>query len=395
MRVMDVIKTEAALDAEPVMIGGSIAALGVDDLFVLDLIGDLTADAAERAQRVDLPVGIGDPGLVLIEHHRRHQRAGRTGLHAFAAGDAGRFAHRIVEIEHDLGRVTAIGHADHVIDLDFAAGAHAQAALDAGIEIDAHRRMAGIAMPALGGGETAFGYFDLFGPVPEFRIGIVGRCARGLRRDRAWAGRFDLHADAWRALAGSRQHPLALDFDHAGAAIAVGPVVRLRRIAQMRNFAPLAFCNLPDGLAVDGLDLLAVKLELYFCHSAASFGMNSSGKYLMTVVSGFEAAWPRPQIDASRIAWLNSSSNSRSQTGFSISSAAFWVPTRQGVHWPQLSSSKKRIRFSAAPFTLSWSDRMMTAAEPMKQPYFSSVPKSSGILSIDAGRMPPEAPPGR
>src|SRR5260370_23943104 len=163
----------------------------------------------------------------------------------------------------------------------------------------------------------------------------------------------------------------------------------------MRDFAALAFGHLPDGLAIDGLDLLAVEFELDLGHSAAAFGRNSSGKYLMTDVSGFEAACPRPQIDASRIAWLSSSSNSRSHTGFSISSAAFWVPTRQGVHWPQLSSSKKRIRFSAAPFTLSCSDRMMIAAEPMKQPYFSSVPKSSGILSIDAGRMPPDAPPGR
>ena len=80
---------------------------------------------------------------------------------------------------------------------------------------------------------------------------------------------------------------------------------------------------------------------------------NSSGKYLITEVSGFEAAWPSPQIEASRIAWLNSSSNSRFHTGRSISIAAFWVPTRHGVHWPQLSSSKKRIRLSAAPFTLS------------------------------------------
>src|SRR6202023_2131116 len=142
-------------------------------------------------------------------------------------------------------------------------------------------------------------------------------------------------------------------------------------------------------------DLLAVEFELDFCHSAASFGMNSSGKYLMTEVSGLEAAWPRPQIDASRIAWPNSSSSSRFQTGFSIKSAAFWVPTRHGVHWPQLSSSKKRIRLSAAPFTLSCSERMMTAAEPMKHPYFSSVPKSSGMLSIEAGKMPPEAPPGK
>src|ERR1700674_3796917 len=166
-------------------------------------------------------------------------------------------------------------------------------------------------------------------------------------------------------------------------------------MAQMRDFVALALGHLPDGLAIDGFDLLAVEFELDFCHSAASFGTNSSGKYLMTVVSGFEAAWPRPQIEASRIAWLNSSSNSRFQTGFCISSAAFSVPTRQGVHWPQLSSSKNFIRFSAASFTLSCSDIMITAAEPIKQPYFSRVPKSSGILSIDAGSMPPDAPPGR
>src|SRR4030081_1552428 len=113
----------------------------------------------------------------------------------------------------------------------------------------------------------------------------------------------------------------------------------------MRNFAALAFCDLPDGLAVDGLDLLAVEFELDLRHSAASFGTNSSGKYLMTVVSGFEGAWPSPQIDASRIAWLNSSSSARFQTGRSIKIASFCVPPRQGVHWPNLSSSKNRNRF--------------------------------------------------
>jgi hypothetical protein len=74
---------------------------------------------------------------------------------------------------------------------------------------------------------------------------------------------------------------------------------------------------------------------------------------------------------------------------------AFSVPARQGVHWPQLSSSKKRIRLSATAFMSSLSDRMTTAWEPTKQPYFSSVPKSSGSSAIEAGRMPPEAPPGR
>ncbi len=102
MRMVDVIETKATLDAEPVVIGRAVAALGIDDLLVLDLIGDLAADAAERAQRVHLLVGVCDARLVLVEHHRRHQRAGRTGLHAFAAGDAGRLAHRIVEIEHDF-----------------------------------------------------------------------------------------------------------------------------------------------------------------------------------------------------------------------------------------------------------------------------------------------------
>src|SRR5674476_889258 len=108
-------------------------------------------------------------------------------------------------------------------------------------------------------------------------------------------------------------------------AIAVGPVIGFGRVAQMRDFIPLAFCHLPDGLAVDGLDLLAVQFKLDLGHSAASFGRNSSGKYLITVVSGFEAAWPRPQIEASRIAWLNSSSSSRFQTGFCINSCLLYT----------------------------------------------------------------------
>src|SRR3981189_2085648 len=109
---MDVGKPEAALDAEPVVVGRTVAAIGVNYLVVLDLIGDLAADAAERAQRVHLLVGIGDAGLVLVQHHRGHQRAGRAGLHAFAAGDAGRFTHGIVEVEHDFRPVTTISHAD-------------------------------------------------------------------------------------------------------------------------------------------------------------------------------------------------------------------------------------------------------------------------------------------
>src|SRR5262249_40946652 len=156
------------------------------------------------------------------------------------------------------------------------------------------RRMTGIAFPALGGGEAAFGDADRIGPVPEFGIRIVRSLARRLVGDEqlhhhllrgggARAFRLHLHADRRRALAGRRQHALALDLDHAGAAIAVGAIVRRGRIAEMRDLTALALCHLPDRLAGLGFDLLAVELECNPGHSAAS--LNSSGKYLITEVS--------------------------------------------------------------------------------------------------------------
>ena len=54
VRMVDVVEAEAALDAEPIVVGRAVAALGIDHLLVLDLIGDLAADAAERAERIDL-----------------------------------------------------------------------------------------------------------------------------------------------------------------------------------------------------------------------------------------------------------------------------------------------------------------------------------------------------
>src|SRR3546814_19536726 len=44
----------------------------------------------------------------------------------------------------DLGAMAAIGHADHVIDLDLATGAHTKIALDAGVEIDRHGGVAAV-----------------------------------------------------------------------------------------------------------------------------------------------------------------------------------------------------------------------------------------------------------
>ena len=148
-------------------------------------------------------------------------------------------------------------------------------------------------------------------------------------------------------------------------------------------------------MKVLGFPLPFVLMGSPFHHQLPSGLLSSSGKYFRTLSSGLGAAWPRPQIEASRMASDSSFNNASSQGPVAISVTAFSVPTRQGVHWPQLSSSKKRIRLSATAFMSSLSDRMTTACDPTKQPYFSSVPKSSGSSAIDAGRMPPEAPPGR
>ena len=100
-------------------------------------------------------------------------------------------------------------------------------------------------------------------------------------------------------------------------------------------------------------------------------------------------------MEPSAIAAASSFSSARSQTGASSSRAALAVPTRQGVHWPQLSSRKKPTRLRTASTGSSRSDSTTTAPEPTKQPSASSVPKSSGRSPSEAGRMPPEAPPGR
>src|SRR2546430_17553012 len=109
-------------------------------------------------------------------------------------------------------------------------------------------------------------------------------------------------------------------------------------------------------------------------HQVPSGFSSSSGKYLNTLISGLGAAWPSPQIEASRMASESSVNKALSQGPVAISLTAFSVPTRQGVHWPQLSSSKKRIRLSATAFISSLSERPPTACDPTKQPDGPNVP---------------------
>ena len=150
LRIVDVVEAETALDAETLVVRRAVLAADIEQLVVLDVVGELAADAAIGAHRIDLAVGKAGADIVVVEQRRRHQRAGRAGLHAFPAGDAGRGAHGIVEIEHDLLAMAAAGHADDVVDLHFAAGADAEIALDAGVEIDRHGGVAAVGRGRVG-----------------------------------------------------------------------------------------------------------------------------------------------------------------------------------------------------------------------------------------------------
>src|SRR5213075_1945196 len=79
------------------------------------------------------------------------------------------------------------------------------------------------------------------------------------RRFGALARRLHLHTWSRAPDAGGGQYPLAVDLDHAGAAIAIGPVARLWQPAQMRDLDPVALRHLANLLARPRLDLGAVQ----------------------------------------------------------------------------------------------------------------------------------------
>src|SRR5512145_2300928 len=402
----DVIEPEASLDAQAILVRRAGAAVDVEDLVVLDLVLNLAADAAVGADTVDFALRLGGDGEVaFVDQRRFEERSGRTGLDALSTRHAGRMAHGVVEIKDDLGVVAAIRHANHVVNLHLAAGANAEVAVNAGVEIDRHRRMAAVGGGRLAPRQPARRDADPIGPTPELGVGVMRRIARRLIGDqqlehhssrelRPFAG--DLHFHSGRGLADARcgENPFAFYLDHAGAAVPVRAVARLRRVTQMRDLGAEAIGHLKDRLARPRLDRAPVQNEADgVAHRRSS--SRSSRKCLNAILSGFAAACPRPQIDASVIARLTSSMRLSSHRGRSINLTSFSVPTRHGVHWPHDSSSKKRSRLSATRFMSSWSESTTTAAEPMKHPCCSSVPKSSGRSPIDAGRIPPDAPPGR
>ena len=208
-----------------------------------------------------------------------------------------------------------------------------------------------------------------------------------------------------RAAAGRREHALALDLDHAGAAVAVGRDSRpCSRGAGSRRRGASPTCD--DRLAASGRrrprrsSLKSIGCASFMLRagrsSRSAFTPTSCGKYFMHAATGFGAAWPRPQIEASRIACDSSSSSGSSHCGASISCDRLrGADAARRALAAVLVARRTASGCSAASRAVSCCDSTITAAEPMKQPCGCSVSKSSGMSAIEAGRMPPDAPPGR
>src|SRR5262245_53553172 len=285
--IVHIVEAEAALDAEPVLVGRAVATAHIEELVVLDVIGELAADAAIRTDAVDLAVGLGGEDVALVHQRRRHQRAGRAGLHAFAAGNAGRVAHRVVEVEHDLGVVAAAGHPNDVVDLHLAAGADAEIAMDAGIEIDRHSGMAAVGRRTRVAREAAGLDVLALDDLPELGIRIVRDLERRLiveqelghhaARGLGTIGlRLHLHAGRRHADAACGEHALALDLHHADAAVAVRPIAGLGRVAQVRQLDPEPARSAENRLAGADVDLAVVDGEGFCFVDAHGFTPNSS-----------------------------------------------------------------------------------------------------------------------
>ena len=146
--MVDIVEAEAAFDAKPAFVGGTITALDAADAPTCDGVGHLAANTAIGADAVNL--------FSLTRRLRRQQRACRTGLNAFATGDASRVPHGIGHVEDDAGAGTASRHADDVVDLNLAAGAHTAGAVNTGVEIDCYGRVAVVGRRCVADRKAAF-----------------------------------------------------------------------------------------------------------------------------------------------------------------------------------------------------------------------------------------------
>ncbi len=94
---------------------------------------------------------------------------------------------------------------------------------------------------------------------------------------------LDLHAGGRRADAAGGEHALALDLDHADAAIAVGAVAGLGRIAQVRQLDVEPARGAEDRFAFADVDLAVVDEESVGLLCVVSHGSPSAQRFFQFI----------------------------------------------------------------------------------------------------------------
>jgi hypothetical protein len=223
-----VVPAVAALDAEPALRAGLLAALGEGDraALVVDVVGQRAADAAVRADGIDLAELLARPDRHVADR-LVDERAGRARGDALAAGDARRLAHRVVEVERDPGLVALARAADDVVALDVVAGADAAVAEDAGVVVDRDDRVR-VVLAAAAGLRQPLSVTDLVAARQDEQLVVGGR--RLLRVDVRLVGHQQLGQDGALLLdlagRGLDLHPLLAWTDAGGGEHAPADVDR-------------------------------------------------------------------------------------------------------------------------------------------------------------------------
>jgi len=143
-------------------------------------------------------------------------------------------------------------------------------------------------------------------------------------------------------------------------------------------------------LAVDG-EGVGLLLVLMSYHQAFSGFVSSREKLQHAQATDWGRLTRGPQIEASRIAAESSSSSGRIPRTLAISAGLLGADAA-GRALATALVLEELHQVSATAFMSSCSDRMTTRATRRKQPYFSSMPKSSAGRH-GSSRIPPDAPP--
>src|SRR5712692_4720694 len=217
-----------------------------------------------------------------------------------------------------------------------------------------------------------------------------------------------LHSGFDLARTSGYQHARAFHLHHTDAAdVDRGEGLQ---VAEGGRVDSAAATGLQDGAPLGDLELVTIDLDRnHPGGGSAQRGIHRRPPPLvlkrpsrMADSTAEPAVWPRPQIEASRMAWLTSASSAVSRSREPITrplaircraSSCRTVPTRQGTHWPHDSSRKKRAMRSTMACKSIDSSKAITTPEPRVTPAARVASKVSGRSSWASVTKLPAAPP--